>query len=82
MMAKQEINMPRFGSTMVKGKINEWRVSVGDRVQEEDTLLEVQTEKTAAEVESLYTGTITEIIAKVGEDYEVGAVLGYMEEDE
>lgn len=80
-MAKQEINMPRFGATMVKGKIIEWKVVVGEHVKEEQLLLEVQTEKSAAEVESLYTGTITEIIAKDGEEYNVGEVLGYLEED-
>lgn len=82
-MAKVEINMPRFGAQMKEGKILEWLVSVGDVVEEDDSLLKVKAEKMDAEVESLYDGKIVEIIAKEGEIYPVGAVLGYMEaEDE
>ncbi|MCR4752225.1 MAG: hypothetical protein K5852_08005 [Eubacterium sp.] len=82
-MAKVEINMPRFGAQMKEGKILKWLVAVGDEVSEDDALLEVKAEKMDAEVESLYDGKIVEIIAKEGETYPVGAVLGYMEaEDE
>ena len=82
-MAKVEINMPRFGAQMKEGKILKWLVAVGDEVSEDDALLEVTAEKMDAEVESLYDGKIVEIIAKEGEVYPVGAVLGYMEaEDE
>lgn len=82
-MAKVEINMPRFGAQMKEGKILKWLVAVGDEVSEDDALLEVKAEKMDAEVESLYDGKIVEIIAKEGEVYPVGAVLGYMEaEDE
>ncbi|MBR2560925.1 MAG: acetyl-CoA carboxylase biotin carboxyl carrier protein subunit [Eubacterium sp.] len=82
-MAKVEINMPRFGAQMKEGKILKWLVNVGDVVEEDDALLEVKAEKMDAEVESLYDGKIVEIIAKEGEVYPVGAVLGYIEaEDE
>ena len=82
-MAKVEINMPRFGAQMIEGKFLKWLVNVGDVVEEDDALLEVKAEKMDAEVESLYDGKIVEIIAKEGEVYPVGAVLGYIEaEDE
>lgn len=79
---KAEINMPRFGAQMKEGKILNWLVKVGDQVEEDDALLEVKAEKMDAEVESLYTGTVIEIIAKEGEVYPVGAVLGYIEAEE
>lgn len=81
-MAKKEINMPRFGAQMKEGKVLSWLVKVGDHVEEEDSLLEVKAEKMNAEVESLYTGTVTEIIAKEGESYPVGAVLGYIDAED
>ena len=65
-MVKQEINMPRFGAQMKEGQILKWMVKVGDHVDEDDALLEVKAEKMSAEVESLYTGTVVEIIAKEG----------------
>ena len=52
------------------------------RSDEDDALLEVKAEKMSAEVESLYTGTVVEIIAKEGESYPVGAVLGYIEAED
>lgn len=44
-------------------------------------LCEIKTEKMNAQVESLYDGVITEITGQVGETYDVGAVIGYIEED-
>lgn len=81
-MAKKEINMPRFGAQMKEGQVLSWLVKVGDHVEEEDSLLEVKAEKMNAEVESLYTGTVVEIIAKEGESYPVGAVLGYIDAED
>lgn len=81
-MAKQEINMPRFGAQMKEGTILKWRVNVGDRVEEDDEILDVKIEKSDAVVESLFTGIIVEIIAQEGETYPVGAVLGYIDEEE
>lgn len=79
---KKEINIPKLGSEMKTGTILEWKVKVGDVVEEDDELCEIKTEKMNAQVESLYDGTITEIIGKVGETYNVGDVIGYMESDE
>lgn len=80
-MAKREINMPRFGAAMKQGEIISWEVEVGDHIDKDDVLCEVQAEKMATELESLYSGTIVEIIAEEGESYDVGAVLAYIEED-
>lgn len=78
---KQEINIPKLGSEMKTGLILEWHVKVGDHVEEDQELCEIKTEKMNAQVESLYDGVITEIIGKVGETYNVGDVIGYIEED-
>lgn len=78
---KQEINIPKLGSEMQKGKIVKWQVKVGDRVEEDQELCEIEAEKMNAQVESLYEGIITEIIGVEGETYEVGAVIGYIEEE-
>lgn len=78
---KQEINIPKLGSEMKTGQILEWYVKVGDRVEEDQELCEIKTEKMNAQVESLYDGVITEIIGTVGETYNVGDVIGYIEED-
>ena len=81
-MAKQEITMPRFGAQMVTGKILEIYVKPGDHVEEDAPLMKVKTSKADSDVEALWTGTITEITAEIDGEYEPGAVLGYMEEDD
>jgi pyruvate/2-oxoglutarate dehydrogenase complex dihydrolipoamide acyltransferase (E2) component len=80
-MARTEIVMPRFGAQNNEGQLLKWFVKEGDHVEEDDALADVETEKANAEVESLYTGTITEIVGIVGETYAVGTVIAYMEED-
>ena len=79
---KQEINIPKLGSEMKTGQILQWYVKVGDVVEEDQELCEIKTEKMNAQVEALYDGVITEIIGQVGETYNVGDVIGYIEEEE
>ncbi|MCI8993514.1 MAG: hypothetical protein HFG80_12475 [Eubacterium sp.] len=79
---KQEINIPKLGSEMKTGQILKWLVNVGDQVEEDQEICEIKTEKMNAMVESLYDGVITEITGKVGETYNVGEVIGYIEEEE
>ena len=81
-MAKQPINMPRFGVNNSQGDILEWLVKVGDTVEEGDFLLRITYEKGEAEIEALFNGTIAEIIAKPGETYKVGRCLGYIDATE
>lgn len=78
---KQEINIPKLGSEMKTGQILQWYVKPGDTVEEDQELCEIKTEKMNAQVESLYDGVVTEIIGAVGETYNVGDVIGYIEEE-
>lgn len=79
---KQEINIPKLGSEMKTGQILQWFVKVGDEVEEDQELCEIKTEKMNAMVESLYAGVITEITGEVGQTYNVGDVIGYIEEED
>lgn len=81
-MARQEITMPRFGAQMQYGTILEIYVKAGDHVEEDDPLMKVKTAKADSDVEALWTGTIAEITAEVGKNYEPGEVLGYIDEEE
>ena len=81
-MAKTEVNMPRFGASMKEGEILEWLVKPGDKVEKEQALANIQSEKMEAEVESLVSGTVTELVAEVGDTCAVGDVLAYIETDE
>jgi pyruvate dehydrogenase E2 component (dihydrolipoamide acetyltransferase) len=59
----------------------EWRKKVGDRVTKGEIIAEVDTEKSAIEVESFYTGIIQQLLAQPGETVPVGTVMAIIEEE-
>ncbi len=73
--------MPTLGSDMTEGTLVEWKKKPGDRVTKGDIIAEVDTEKSAIEVESFHTGTIERLLIKPGETVPVGTVLGIIRED-
>jgi pyruvate/2-oxoglutarate dehydrogenase complex dihydrolipoamide acyltransferase (E2) component len=74
-----EIKMANLGYDMETGKIASWLKAVGDDVQRGEPLVEVETDKTAVEMESLHTGTLAEIVSAAGDEVAVGEVIGYIE---
>lgn len=79
---RKPIVIPKLGAEMHSGTILEWYKQVGDVVKIEEPVCEVQAEKMTCEVEALYPGVICEIIGQVGEKYDVGEPIGYIEVSE
>jgi pyruvate dehydrogenase E2 component (dihydrolipoamide acetyltransferase) len=73
-MAK-EFKLPDLGEGIHEGEILSVRVSVGDKVNEGDIILEVETDKAAVEIPSPYTGVIEEILVKPGDTVKVGDTM-------
>lgn len=69
------IRLPGLGESISEGDIVTWHKQVGDRVDRDDVLCTVSTDKVEAEVPSLEEGTVLAIVAAEGETVEVGAVL-------
>ncbi len=67
-----EVTMGAISPTMESGQIVEWRVKVGDRVKEGDTIAEVQTDKAVMPLESFDEGVVAVLCAQVGQDVPVG----------
>jgi pyruvate dehydrogenase E2 component (dihydrolipoamide acetyltransferase) len=67
--------LPDLGEGIHEGEVLAVLVSVGDKVKEGDPILEVETDKAAAEIPSPYTGTVSEIMVKPGDTVKVGDVL-------
>jgi 2-oxoglutarate dehydrogenase E2 component (dihydrolipoamide succinyltransferase) len=70
-----DITMPQLGETVTEGTITKWLKNVGDRVEEDEVIYEVSTDKVDSEVPSPVAGYLTEIKVPEGETAEVGAVL-------
>lgn len=73
-----EILLPKIGFSMNEGHIAEWLVADGADVKEGDPLFSLEADKSTNEVEAPASGKLR-IVGQVGETYEVGTVLGYIE---
>ena len=76
-----EFKLPDVGEGIVEGEIVQWLVQEGDRVEEDQPIVEVLTDKATVEIPSPLKGTITKRIGEDGEMIEVGATLVVIEED-
>ena len=76
-----QISMPQMGESVTEGTVLEWLKSVGDRVEADEPLVEISTDKVDAEVPAPASGTLTKIIAEPDTTVAVGEVLGEIEVD-
>jgi multifunctional 2-oxoglutarate metabolism enzyme len=74
-----QITMPQMGESVTEGTILGWLKQVGDRVDADEPLVEVSTDKVDAEVPAPAAGTLTKIVAEADSTVQVGAVLGEIE---
>src|SRR4051812_14181573 len=70
-----DITMPQLGETVTEGTITRWAKQVGDKIEEDEVLFEVSTDKVDSEVPSPSSGYVSEILVPEGETVEVGAKL-------
>ena len=72
------IILPQWGMGMNDGEIIKWLKAVGDPVANGDQLVEIESAKVNAEVESTADGTLGRIDVEAGRIVDVGTVLGYV----
>jgi len=70
-----EFKLPDIGEGMAEGEIAKWMVKAGDTINEDDTLLEIQNDKSVEEIPSPVTGTIKNILVDEGTVANVGDTL-------
>ncbi|NOT46245.1 MAG: 2-oxoglutarate dehydrogenase, E2 component, dihydrolipoamide succinyltransferase, partial [Acidobacteria bacterium] len=70
-----EVVMPQMGESITEGTVSKWLKSVGARIEKDEPLLEISTDKVDAEVPSPAAGTLLEIKVNEGETVEVGSVV-------
>src|SRR6185369_15841378 len=73
-----EIEMPAMGESVSEGTILEWAKQPGDSVAEDETIVEISTDKVDAEVPAPTSGTLTEVLADAGDTVTVGQVIARM----
>jgi 2-oxoglutarate dehydrogenase E2 component (dihydrolipoamide succinyltransferase) len=71
-----DIIVPILGESLTEGTVANWLKSLGEAVGLDEPLLELETDKVTIEVNAPISGHLIEILASVGDEVEVGAVLG------
>jgi 2-oxoglutarate dehydrogenase E2 component (dihydrolipoamide succinyltransferase) len=71
--------MPQMGESIAEGTITRWLKKVGDRVERDEPLFEISTDKVDAEIPSPAAGILTEIKFKEGETVEVNKVIAMLD---
>jgi 2-oxoisovalerate dehydrogenase E2 component (dihydrolipoyl transacylase) len=74
-MATFTFNMPDVGEGVAEAEIVEWHVKVGDRVEEDQHLVDVMTDKATIDIESPVAGIVTAVAGEVGDVIAIGAML-------
>ena len=75
-----DVVMPQMGESITEGTVSKWLKSEGDRVEKDEAILEISTDKVDAEVPSPGAGILLKINTPEGETVEVGTVVGVIGE--
>jgi 2-oxoglutarate dehydrogenase E2 component (dihydrolipoamide succinyltransferase) len=78
-MARVEMTMPKMGESIMEGTVLKWLKQVGDTIEQDESVLEVATDKVDTEVPAIYAGVLQEILVQEGQVVAVGAPIAIME---
>jgi Pyruvate/2-oxoglutarate dehydrogenase complex, dihydrolipoamide acyltransferase (E2) component, and related enzymes len=74
-----DIIMPQLGESIAEGTIITWLISPGGRVEKDQSLLEVETDKVALEIPSPSSGFLTDVLISAGQTVPVGTLLARLD---
>ncbi len=77
-----KIILPKLGESVVEGVIGRWLKKPGDRVEVDEPLVEVETDKVNAEIPATASGTLRELLAAEGDTVPVGRPIAILDEYE
>jgi 2-oxoisovalerate dehydrogenase E2 component (dihydrolipoyl transacylase) len=78
-MARYEFKLPDIGEGIAEAEIVAWHVKVGDRVEEDQQLADMMTDKATVEMETPVAGKVLELAGEVGDQIAIGSVLAVIE---
>lgn len=78
-MASVEMLMPKMGESIIEGTILTWLKKEGDTIEQDESVLEVATDKVDTEVPATHGGILKKILAKEGDVVAVGAPIAIIE---
>ncbi len=78
-MAKVDMVMPQMGESIAEGTIIKWLKKEGEKVEKDEIILEISTDKVDSEIPSPQSGVISKLLAAEGETVKVGSVIAHIE---
>jgi 2-oxoglutarate dehydrogenase E2 component (dihydrolipoamide succinyltransferase) len=78
-MGLVEMVMPKMGESVMEGTILQWLKKVGDKIEQDESVLEVATDKVDTEVPAPYSGVLKQVLAKEGEVVQIGKPIAVIE---
>jgi 2-oxoglutarate dehydrogenase E2 component (dihydrolipoamide succinyltransferase) len=78
-MARFEIIMPKLGESIIEATITKWLKKVGDPVKEDESILEIATDKVDSEIPSPVDGVLLERLFNEGDVVAIGTVIAVIE---
>ena len=80
-MAMFSFKLPDIGEGIAEAEIVAWHVKVGDRIEEDQQIADMMTDKATVEMESPVAGTVRKLAGEVGDQLAIGSVLVEIETD-
>lgn len=78
-MAQVELIMPKMGESIMEATVLTWLKKPGDKIEQDESVLEVATDKVDTEIPSVHAGILKEILAQEGETVKVGSPIAIIE---
>ncbi len=77
-----DIIMPQLGESIAEGTIIKWMIPPGGRIEKDQPLLEVETDKVSLEIPSPATGVLSQVLVQAGQTVPIGTLLGRLESEQ
>src|SRR5580765_5743556 len=71
-----DVEMPQMGESIVEGTLTKWLKKPGDKVERDEPLFEISTDKVDTEIPSPAAGTLAEILVEEGKTVGINTVVG------
>ena len=74
-MAETKVIMPQMGESIFEGTITKWLKKPGEKIQRDEALFEISTDKVDSEIPSPASGTLQEILVPEGQTVQINTVV-------
>src|SRR5712691_11507706 len=75
-----DVEMPQMGESIVEGTLTKWLKKPGDKVERDEPLFEISTDKVDTEIPSPSAGVLAEILVEEGKTVGINAVVGRIQD--